>query len=237
MKRYLLLLFVLLLSGCGKKEPMTVAFDPNWFGAAIDPSEENFNGFVEDFLLTFSKDKGKELYKVEVNWDNLQDGLIKEKYQAILTSLYPYNFEKAKFDFSKLFFPTGSVLVHKNKRKSHYGINLGVRRGDNSEPALKKMPKANLYDYESYPELLQALDKGHIDYAVMPYIQAVNYLSAAFHGDFSMEMPPLDDKGIRLAVKKGTNGYLLRSFDALIEKMQKRSDYQKLLKKWDLFVE
>ncbi len=237
MKHYLsIFLFFLLLCSCSKKEPIKIAYDPNWFGARVDPSEENLNGLVEEFLLIFTKDKGKKIYKMEVNWDSLQSGLLEGRYEGILTSTYPYNFEKGKFDFSTLFFPTGNVLIYKSKKTSHYGINLGVRNGDSSEAAIEKMPSAHLIFYEDYAKLLQALEKEDIDFAVMPYVIAVNYLSSAFYGKFHMEMPPLEKQGIRLAVKKGTNSYLLHAFDSFLKKMKKRSSYQKLLEKWNLAV-
>ena len=141
-----LFLFLLLLCGCSSgpsRYPFKIGIDSNWYPLDFKAQESYINGFVEEFLLSISKQNGINFNRITANWDTLYDGLKKGQYQAVLTSLPPYDFNLAEYDFSHNFLDIGPVLIvpihssnkHLNKMG---GASIGIITGD---PALLILQK------------------------------------------------------------------------------------------------
>lgn len=237
----LFIIFLFFLCSCSNNETYRIAYDYDWYDVELGSSLSDVNGFTEDLLLAFSSHSGRTLEKMDISTGMMLNDLKEGKYQAALTSLYPYDFEKAKYDFSELYLPTGPVAITKKgflfKKSAKLPEKfIGIREGDPSD-ALAQRKGAHVQYYMNYPELLTALEEKDIEIALLPMLDAVDFLSETFFSKFDLHMPPLNDKGLRLVVVKGENGHILHSFNDFLNKMKKTGKYQKLLQKWNLALE
>src|SRR5689334_6241326 len=114
MKYLFLCLLCALFYGCQSPSSIDekkIGVDPSWFPLSIPGRENNVTGFSTELLKEIGKMEKLHIVKVTVNWDDLVDGLRKQKYEAILSSIPPYTFNKQTYDFSELYLLTGPVLV------------------------------------------------------------------------------------------------------------------------------
>ena len=71
-----------------------------------------------ELLHEISRHEGINFERINRNWDNLTLGLEEKRYDAILSSIYPYVYELKKYHFSDLYLNTGPVLMTKTMQSS-----------------------------------------------------------------------------------------------------------------------
>src|ERR1043166_3717797 len=102
-----LILFILLFTGCScggsSRGVLRVGVDPNWYPIDFGSQTVYVNGYTEDLLIEIARYSGIEFEKIPASWDNLMEGLSENKYDAVLSSMHPYVFNTAKYDFSSNF--------------------------------------------------------------------------------------------------------------------------------------
>lgn len=242
----LILLFILSLifqsCGCnseGNRGAMRIGIDPYWYPINFGAQESYVNGFTEDLLLEIARDSGIHFERIAANWDNLLDGLREEKYDAVLTSLPPYEFHTAKFDFSPSILDLGPVLIvpvnaSKTELSKMGGELVGVVTGDPAILQIQKYPDVVTRNYNSIPELLNALVAGEIEGALLNRVPAMSYVSDLYGGKLKIASAPLTDSGLRLVTPKGKQTYQLALFNKSLSSLKKKKKLQALLKKWEL---
>lgn len=216
-----------------------IGVDPNWYPLDFGAQEPYVNGYTEELLLKIARHSGMQFERLGSNWDSLLQGLKEEKYDAILTSLPPYEFNRAQFDFSENFLEVGPVLIvaEKNKEKSlakMKGEEIGLLTGDRSMAELQKYPDLIPRFYPSIPELLNAVAQGNIEGALLSQIPAINYVRDLYPGKLQIASSPLNQEGLHLVTLKGKHKSLIKSFDQALEQMQRKKKLQTLQKKWNL---
>jgi polar amino acid transport system substrate-binding protein len=218
---------------------LRIGIDPEWYPIDFGPQQAYVNGFTEDLLLEIAGYSGIEFERVDANWDTLLEGIWGKKYDAVITSLPPYIFNVAKYDFSHNFLDLGPVLiVPVNARHTELsqmkGELVGVITGDPASLLLQKYPDVILRNYPSIPDLLGALANGEIEGALLNRIPAVNYIADLFAGQLKIASPPMTDAGLHLVAAKGKHEPLIKAFDRSIDQFKKKKKLQTLLKKWNL---
>lgn len=242
MKRFILFFCVaLLLSGCGRSKELRIGVDPNWYPQDFRGKEYYINGFVEDLLLEISKDSGLEITRVGANWDSLLDGLKQHRFDAALSSLPPYNFNAAKYDFSKNFLDIGPVVVtfSASKAKSLKEMNgnvVGVLPGDQEQLVMQQYPDVLSRTYDSVPEIFDAMISSDVEAIVVDRLVAVSYVSGTYRGKLKILGPPLNNLGLHLMTIKGQDPGAIKIFNQSLKHLKKKKQLQKLLRKWQLDV-
>jgi polar amino acid transport system substrate-binding protein len=241
-----LFLFAILLHGCscgcgngGRNGALRIGVDASWYPVDFGSQESYVNGFVEDLLLEVARYSGIEFERVDANWDTLLEGIREEKYEAVLTSLPPYPFNLAKYDFSENFLDLGPVLVVPVDAPSSdlgemKGELVGIIEGDPAALILSKHPEVILRNYRSIPELLNALANGDIEGALLNQVPAASYVSDLFAGKLKIASKPMTDFGLHLAVAKGEYSSLIRDFNQSVDHLKKKKTMRELLVKWNL---
>lgn len=198
----------------------------------IDNEARAFNGYTEDFLLEMTRYNGIKIERINAN--SPLEGLSKGEYDAVLTSLPPYEFNKAKYDFSRNFLNLGPVLIvpvdapHDDLAKIEMA---GIIVNDPAALILEKYPDMIIRSYNSIPDLLNAIVDGEINAALINRIPAVNYVRDLYAGMLKIVGQPLTDAGLHLITLKGEQHQLLRAFDRTIEKSK---TIDALQTKWNL---
>lgn len=243
-RRLLIFVLVLIVHGCScgstnRSGMLRIGVDSEWYPIDFGAQQSYVNGFTEDLLLEVAQYSGMEFERVGANWDTLFDGIWEKRYDAVLTSLPPYSFNQAKYDFSQNYLDLGPVLiVPVNARHTELGEMdgelVGLVTGDPAALLLQKHPEVILRYYSAIPELLNALANGEIEGALLNCIPATSYVSDLYAGRLKIVSSPMTDAGLHLVVAKGTQGKLLKAFDKSIERFKKKKKLKALMKKWTL---
>ena len=99
-------------------------------------------------------------------------------YDAILTTLRPFNFNEAKFSFSEVLLATGPVLVVRFNSGAQSLKDLSKRFIAVNKSYVSTMSfddKIFIKMYENTLESLEALHQGRVDGAVVPLVLAVHF--------------------------------------------------------------
>ncbi len=237
-----LLALALFLYGCscGNGAPrgtLRVGVDTKWYPIDFGSQTSYVNGYTEDFLLEMARYSGIQFEVVSANSDALLDGLKENKYDAVLSSLPPYEYNTAKYDFSSNYLDLGPVLIVPNDAtrtdlSKMDGELVGIITNDPSALILEKHPALIIRNYGSIPDLLNAVADGEVQAAVLDRIPAINFISDLYAGKLKIVGGPLTDKGLHLVSLKGRG----RGFSKTLESLRKKKTLDALLKKWNLAI-
>lgn len=235
------LILMLTLFSCGgnSNSGRKIGVDDSWYPLDFDMRTNNVTAFSTELLTQIGKVEKIPFVKVSVNWDTLMEGLKKEEYEAILTSMPPYIFNEKLFDFSDIYLPLGPVLVVPIGSMIHSldnlsGKEIGVISGSSSQLILEGSSGVLIRSYDSIPKALNDIADGTLNGAMIDILSAVAYCNDLYQGKLKIVTPPLNDEGLRLVTKHDTASDLIRGFNKGLKKLKKNGDYEALLKKWGL---
>jgi len=242
--RGILFLGLLILQACScgngglSRGTLRIGIDPNWYPVDFGTQTSYVNGFTEDLLLEIALYSGIEFERMPANWDNLLDGLREKKYDAVLTSLPPYEYNRAKYDFSGNFLDLGPVLivpadVQEMDLDNPKGGLVGIISGASTVFELEKHPGVIIRNFDSIPDLLNAVVAGAVDAALLDRIPAVNYVGDLYAGKLKIVGSPLTEAGLHLVAPK-RNARLVGLFNSSLDRLKKNKTLDTLLKKWQL---
>ena len=216
-----------------------IGVDATWYPLDFGARDNNITAFSTELLTEIGKVEKIPFVKVTVNWNDLMEGLQKNKYEAILTSMPPYIFNEKLFDFSNIYLALGPVLVVPIPSKID-GLNqlngkeIGVVSGSTSVSLLEKSNGVLIRYYESIPQALNDVLLGVIDGAMVGVLSASAYCRDLYQGELKIATPPLNDEGLRLVTKHNGAPDLINKFNAGLQKIKKSGAYDKLQEKWEL---
>jgi polar amino acid transport system substrate-binding protein len=213
---------------------MRVGVDTKWYPLDFGPQTSYVNGFTEDLLLEMARYNGMQFEMISANWDTLLDGLKANKYDAILTSMPPYEYNMAKYEFSKNYLDLGPMLIvqaaSNAKDLSDLGRQMvGIITNDTTALILEKHPTIIIRSYSSIPDLLNAVASGDIQGALLARIPAVNFVGDLYINTLKIVGEPLSDAGLHLVAMKGTR---IQGFTKTLDSLKKKKTLSTLLKKW-----
>lgn len=233
-----LIFFAWVLSSCGggmSRGTMRIGIDTKWYPIDFGPQTPYVNGYTEELLLEMARYSGMQFELISTNWDALVEGLREGKYDAILTSLPPYEYHLAKFDFSKNYLDLGPVLIlplsspdiELQKMK---GSMVGILMNDPAAILIEKNASLIIRTFSSIPDLLNAVAAGQVEAALLSRTPAVNYVRDLYADRLKIVGQPLTNAGLHLVAQKGRGG----RFDQMLEALKKKKVLKKLMEKWQL---
>ena len=238
--KFFLSCLLFLLWGCGSNpKPYQIAIDPTWYPLNFEERQNNILGFTNELLLAISLEKDLPLSLLQVNWDTLFEGLKKQKYQAVFSSLYPYNFNQDLYSFSDIFLPIGPVIVVPKGSSIHSlkkleGMEVGALAGSPEILLLEKYPSILIRPYESIPQALSAIASGNIQGAILPILPTSAFIQNLYYKKLMIASKPITEEGLRLVTLKDQNLKLIEQFNKALKHMKETGSYDKLLTKWGL---
>jgi polar amino acid transport system substrate-binding protein len=231
-----------LFGSCGSNKPNTgylIGIDANWYPLDFMGKEKNIYAFSNELLQEIAKKTSMKISTIQMNWDNLFPGLQKEQCDAVLSSLYPYLFNKKKYDFSDLYLNTGPVLVvpYSSKATSLDMLNgkeIAVQADSSDADFLEIHPGIIIRTYDTIPNALNAIVEENLDGALVDVLIAESYCQDIYHGQLKIATPPLNDAGLRLVALHGHDATLIKNFNKGLKELKHSGEYKKLQKKWSL---
>lgn len=236
---FVLILLTLCSCGSSSNGGRKVGVDASWYPLEFGVRDNNVTAFSTELLTQIGKVEKIPFVKITVNWNDLLEGLEKNKYEAILTSMPPYIFNEKQFDFSEIYLPLGPVLVVQvgseiNSLDKLSGKEIAVISGSTSALILEKSPGVLIRYYDSIPQALNAVLVGTIDGAMVDILSAAAYCRDLYQGELMIVTPPQSDEGLRLVTKHNAATDLIKGFNKGLQKLKKNGSYEKLLDKWSL---
>ncbi len=151
-----------------RRNAIRIGIDPNWYPIDFGTQTVYVNGFVEEFLLEVSQQSGLGFERVTANGDTLLEKMKQGHYQAVISSLPPYEFNTAIYDFSHNLIDLGPVLIvpeggHQNDLEKMNGEHIGVIVGDPAVLLLQKHEGLIVRNYPTVVHLLEAVTNGEIE--------------------------------------------------------------------------
>jgi ABC-type amino acid transport substrate-binding protein len=231
-----------LLPGCGRTtQHIRIGVDPNWYPQDFQNKQCYINGFVDELLLEISRHSNIEFQRVGASWDTLFDTLKQGRCESVLSSLPPYPFNQAKYDFSVNFLDIGLVFVTPaastlTEMKQMSNRVVGVLSGNQQWFSMQKYSDVIMRTYDSVPEILDALINNEVEGIVIDRLSAVGFIKGTYAGKLKINGMPLSNEGLHLVVLKGDPEQAVKMFNDNIRYLTKKKKLQKLLKKWQLDV-
>jgi ABC-type amino acid transport substrate-binding protein len=221
-----------------RPETIRIGVDPSWAPLNFEKQQPYVNGFTEDLLLAIAEYNGIAFEKISADFNTLVDGLNKGRYDAILSSMPPFEFNTAKYDFSQNFLNTGLVLITPLNAKyanvsDLSGELVGIITGSPAAVLLEQNSRVIIRSYPSIPETLDAILSGEIEAAVLDRLPSSAYVRDLYNGKLKTVPTPLTDTGLH-AIAKKNSGHFIRTFNKAIERMKKKRSLDALVKKWQL---
>ncbi len=230
----------LLFFGCSSgRNEYTIGVDPNWYPLNFGAQNSYVNGFTDEVLLDISTGSSIDFLKIEANWDSLLDGLKNGTYDGVLTSLPPYEFNQALYDFSQNFLNIGPVLIVPEDSphttlKTMANELIGIITGDPAVLLLQKQGDLIVRNYPTIPDLLEAVANADIEGALLNLVPAGNYVADLYSKKLKIVGQPLDNTGLHLVVLKGKQSHLLYQFNSALSTLEQKKRLSARLKKWQL---
>lgn len=213
-----------------------IGVDPSFYPLNIGLLEKNVYGFVQEVLLEMAEELNVKFFLYKSNPVDLFSDLKNEKYDGLVSIRYPYNFEKDQFNFSKSFLQTGPSLITMKEAKYNSLADMkerliGYITGDAAVLILEKYPELILKTYEDIPTMLNDVQNGFLDGAILPYLIGYNFINNLYTNLKLLD--PLNDEGLRVLSLK-QNPQITKLFDRGLKKLSSKGILQKLQKKWKL---
>ncbi len=236
--RLVALFFVLscCFSGCLSSKSGTSA---RWIGR--DPSWYPMNLGQKGVAITaFTDSLAKEMgyCPIDVVGVFLLKGLQENHYRGAFIAFNPPLAQRERYDFSPPFLKLGPVLVVREDSPISSLSDLdqkivAVNAYDHSVLLVQNCNVGGIKEYEHIGQILEEVSSGQVDVALVPILDAQDYISSRF-SSLKIASAPLDDAGIRLVVLKGEQKRLLKRFEKRLAKIKKSGRYDKLLAEYGL---
>ncbi len=240
-RKILLSCALIVLYGCSSSSPhYEIGVDPTWTPLDFKERQQNVLGFCTDLFMETAKEENLLVSLCQASWDNLFENLQKGKYQAVLSSLYPYSFQESIYSFSDPFLEIGPVFIAPIDAKKHLsmedfsGKSVGVLIGSPEILLLEKDPSIYIRTYATIPDALNDLVSGKTQGALLPVLNTSAYVNHLYFKKLKIVSKPLTDAGLRMVTLKGKNPKLIKDFNHCLQKMKKKGSYDALLSKWSL---
>lgn len=207
-------------------------------------SNGNVQGFEIDLANEMCRRLEVECEWVTQDWDGIIPGLLAQKYDAIIASLYITDERREKIAFSDKYYKVPARFVvpkDSNIEISAEGLAgkvVGTQRATSFERFMRdEMPGIELRVYATMDEAYLDLDAGRVD-AIMADVVAVSegFLSKPGGDKFEMRGPEYTGVkwfgyGAGVGVRKD-EASIADAFSKVILQMREDGTYQEISKKW-----
>ncbi|MEI6241940.1 MAG: transporter substrate-binding domain-containing protein [Chlamydiota bacterium] len=243
MKKIFLVFLFLVFCGCNsahKKETIRIGIDSKFYPLDFEEQQTYVYGFIQEMLLEMAKELSIEIEQVNANWDVLFEGLDSSKnqmsrYDVVISSKKPHNFNQAHYHFSPIFLDTGLVLVlPKEAKETSWKELVGKRIGSIGQYTFLQEKEGILVTfYEKFPEMCDDLIEGKIEACVIPNVFSIYYLRNLYVKDLKITSF-VTKEGLQFISLNETKGKAKELIEKGMAILEKKHILEKLKIKWGL---
>lgn len=247
----LLLMGMLALSGCGKKDPaqqaaldkvLKVVTEAGFAPFEFKEGNDEFVGFDMDLIRAIGEAQGYKVELAHMGFESLIPALQSDKADCAIAGMSITPERQESVDFSTPYFDAGLIIaVAKDtegiailddlKGKKIAG-QVGTIGADACMSVKEKAPKTEVRTYDNIGEAFMELEKGGVDAVVNDHAVTAYYIKTTGKDKTKMvgELFSADDH-YGIAVKKG-NAEMLKVINDGLEKIKANGKYDEIYKKW-----
>lgn len=236
------LMVAVVLSGCGGqsanlkvlKVGMDAAFAPFEFQ---DDKSNDYAGFDVDLMKAIAKQMGVEVQFQNISFDGLIPALDSNNIDVIASGMTIKEDRKAKVIFSQPYFKSGlSILVKSDNQtiqsfKDLAGKKIGVQIGSTSADEAKKIPNAQVREFNTPPDAFTELSNGGVDAVINDLPVNQDYVNHSANKAVKIVGDLLQAEDYGLAVAKN-NPELAKKIDDALAAIKQNGEYDKIYQQW-----
>ncbi|WP_017150936.1 transporter substrate-binding domain-containing protein [Bacillus bingmayongensis] len=246
---FALILIVSMFSACSKGETkeantnkkvlvMGTSADYKPYEYVEASKSDEIIGFDVDIAKYIGKELGYEVKIKDMDFGGLLASLSSGKVDFVMAGMTPTPDRKKNADFTDIYFVAKNMIVSKKDSgiKSLQDLKdkkVGVQTGSIQEEKAEDFKKQVDFQAEGrdrIPEIVQEIQAGRFDAAILEDTVAKNYLDKMKDlQEVEIKEAP-EEVGAAIALPK--NSDKTEEFNKVIKKMQENGEMDKLVKKW-----
>lgn len=236
-----------LVTGCSllghkiekRTTPYIIAYPSRWSNIQLYGTEQSVIGFSSDLLFEIARTADIPIRLVMANDEKFPSLLEEGKVDGVLTSLPNDIVTEQFYEFSDPYFISGYVIVVAANSAFQTPDDmknciLGYDFGEGVQSTLGTKNVIALKSYDSVTKGLDEMIAGTVDGIVLNFLNASRLKRSLYRSRIRILLPPVSIQALRLAVMRGSNHELIKSFDAGIQKFVKSGKYKELLEYWGI---
>ncbi len=236
------LMMTAVLGGCGGQSGtakvlrvgMDAAFAPFEFQ---DNQSNEYAGFDVDLMKAIAKQMGVEVQFQNIGFDGLIPALDSNNIDVIASGMTIKDERKTKVNFSQPYFKSGlSLLVKGDNQTIHSfkdleGKKIAVQIGTSSAELAKKIPNANVREFNTPPDAFMELKSGGVEAVINDLPVNQDYINHSGPNDVKLvgDLLQAEDYGLAVAKK---NTELTKKIDDALTAIKQNGEYDKIYQKW-----
>lgn len=219
---------------------IVVATDATWPPMESVNERNEIVGYDIDLMKEVAKRGGFTVEFRKVPWKGIFDGLQKNEYDAIISSVTVTAERLKTVDFSTPYINAGQVIVVRSGTdgiqtpEDLSGRKVGAQNGTTGSQAVAKIRNARMVTYPEIAPAFEDLARGRIDAVVCDTPIAANYAYRvdAQRGKFVIVGEPFTQEYYAICVKKGNTKALVMINRGLSKVLRDRAFLTTLERKW-----
>ena len=220
-------------NGSSSDEVLVIGTDPG-FKPFEYKEGSKIVGFDIDLARNIAIDQGKTLKIEEMSFDGLLLALNSGRVDMVIAGMSETPDRAKNVDFSKPYYYASQVIIVPNNSRitdesSLVGKKIGVQLGTTGDDLARKILDASLIQFPQVVSVMQELNSGRIDAAILDNGPATQYLP----NNPNLKILPneLSKEQYVIAVRKG-NSDLLSKINQSLDSMRKDGRYDNLINKY-----
>ncbi len=217
----------------GSSSELVIGTDPGFKPFEYKEGSQTV-GFDIDLAREIAMDQNKTLRVEEMAFDGLLLALQSGRIDLAVAGMTKTPDRAKNVDFSQAYYSAAQMIIVKKGSEIRseadlVGKKIGVQLGTTGDILAHKIFKAEVVQLPQTASVMQELNSGRIDAAIMDNGPAMQYLA----NNPKLEMLPekLTDEDYAIAIRKG-NKKLLQQVNKSLSAMKKDGRYEKLVKKY-----
>ena len=195
--------------------------------------EDKIVGFDVDIAQRIATDLGFELKIQDMDFNGLIPALQSGRVDFLMAGMTPTPERKKSVDFSDVYYTAQNTIIALKKSNlttiaSLKGKTIGAQLGSLQQEVAQKVPGAKVTTRNRVPDLIQELNAGRIDAAIVEDTIAKPY--TRIYPDLQFTVIPSREGGCAIAFRKGSA--LVPGFNRAIAAMKQDGTLDKFAKKW-----
>ena len=195
--------------------------------------QDKIVGYDIDVAERIAKDLGFELKITDMDFNVLIPALQSKRVDFVMSGVTLTAERKKSIDFSDIYYVVQNTILAKKDgglttEASLNGKIVGTQLGSVQQEVAKKIPGAKLETRNKISDLIQELNAGRIDAAIVEDVSAKSYINTYPNLQFSVLKG--NEEGYAIAFPKGSN--LVQPFNRAIAAMQQDGTLTQFEQKW-----
>ncbi|QKS72937.1 transporter substrate-binding domain-containing protein [Paenalkalicoccus suaedae] len=231
-----------LLAACGSDDntlTMGTSADYPPFEYVDTENSDEIIGFDVDLAKAITEELGYELEIVDMDFNGLIPALQSGRIDFVQAGMRPTEERRENADFSDIYFFGGHMIVTaadsdiqtiEDLEGKTLGVQLGSIQEGQADEIGETVPDVTIESRNRIPELVQEINTGRFDAAIIADTVATNYIEAT-EGLTGFELPnQSEEDGNAIAFEKGSE--LVEDFNRVIQEMRDSGELDELILEW-----